>query len=84
MNKEKDDEEQVQNLMRLMSTNCNVFKRQFVGYISGFVVKMLQKIVKCDTCMYKRYSIEASQSHVGLTKFTALCKQKKVTVYYPK
>ena len=33
---------------------------------------------------YKRYSDEASQSHVGLTKFTALCKQKKVTVYSPK
>ena len=51
MEKEKDDEQQVQHLMRLMSTNCNDFKMQCVGYISGFVVKMLQKLIKCDICL---------------------------------
>ena len=29
----------------------NKFRAQAIGYISGFVVKMLQKIVKCSECM---------------------------------
>lgn len=37
--------------MLLMSTDCNLFKMQCVGYISGFVVKMLGKIINCEICI---------------------------------
>ena len=33
---------------------------------------------------YKRHSIELALSFVGLTKFSILCKEKKITVYSPK
>ena len=49
--KQKDDEVEVQKLMLLMSAECNLFKMQCIGYISGFVVKMLGKLVNCDVCI---------------------------------
>ena len=52
-----------------MSTNCNEFKTQCVGYISGFVVKMLQKIVKCDTCLYACLDEFGEKDKFGLELF---------------
>lgn len=33
----------------------NKFRSQAIGYIAGFVVKMLQKIIKCNECMTACY-----------------------------
>lgn len=36
--------------MLLMSPTCSAFKMQCIGYISGFIVRMLGKIIKCNIC----------------------------------
>ena len=34
--------------MALMS--CNMFKKQAIGYISGYVLKMITRFIKCSVC----------------------------------
>lgn len=48
--KEKDDEIQLEKLMMLMSTDCNGFKSQCIGYVSGFILRMVARFINCDVC----------------------------------
>ena len=44
----EDNREEVDNLMVLMSSN--MFKKQAIGYISGYVLKMITRFIKCSVC----------------------------------
>lgn len=44
------DEQEIDKLMLLMSTSCNEFKLQAIGYISGYVLRMIGRFVKCGIC----------------------------------
>lgn len=48
--------------MALMSTDCNGFKMQCVAYISGYVLHMMTRFIKCDTCR-KACLAQYSQRH---------------------
>ena len=42
------NEEEIDNLMALMS--CNMFKKQAIGYIRGYVLKMITRFIKYSVC----------------------------------
>ena len=66
---EGEEEEEVGNLMALMSTDCNGFKMQCVAYISGYVLQMMTRFIKCDTCR-KACLAQYSERHpTALTLF---------------
>lgn len=48
--KQIDDDVELEKLMELMFSDCSEFKLQCVGYISGFVLRMLCKLLHCDIC----------------------------------
>ena len=67
--KKDDDEAQIEKLMSLMSSECSEFKNQCVGYISGFVLKMLCKLLHCDICCKACLATDSKENENSLELF---------------
>lgn len=66
--KETDTQHLEEKIDLFMPTNLNEFSNNVVSYIAGFVVKKMEKIIKCEICAEALTSEDASSNSTQLLR----------------